>query len=251
MLLIDVRAADAEADERLARGHQVGIALTVSGARPRRNLVVACRGRPLGVLRADGKDERIVRRVVEPSGPETCVSARDDDDDALAPGRLHRVRKRIDPVVLHTVGSEREVEDTDVEAVGITMLDDPVDPGDDLRDVCRSRPVCDLDRNDAGIGGETGKARAMAHLGAAVPGNVISAGDDAGQVRTVTVAVQVATLILLRIERQIRSVDELARSAQAFNRRHARVDHRDVDVAAGIAMLPERTGARQPNKVLG
>ena len=60
---------------------------------------------------------------------------RHDDHDAGLPGGLDGVRQGADLARLHGVGAVGEVQHADVQAVVAAVGDDPVDRGDDLRDV--------------------------------------------------------------------------------------------------------------------
>jgi len=66
------------------------------------------------------------------------VARRHDYHDALAPGYLDGVRKRVHPVVLATVGAERQVEHPDVHARVVAMLNNPVYGGQYLGYVRRA-----------------------------------------------------------------------------------------------------------------
>ena len=61
----------------------------------------------------------------------------------------------------------------------------------------------------------------------------VLARDDPGHVGAVPEGVQVAGAGRLRLEGQVRAVDDLARRGQALDRRDAAVDERDVDALAG------------------
>jgi hypothetical protein len=65
------------------------------------------------------------------------------------------------------------------------------------------------------------------------PGGVPS-GDDAGQVGSVTEAVDVSGGGVLAVERQVRSVHHVA-GVQAADLRHSCVDQSDADALAGVA----------------
>ena len=62
--------------------------------------------------------------------------------------------ERVEPVVLHAVGAEGQVEHPDVQAGVVAVLHDPVDGGDDLGDVDGAVGGGHLDVDDAGVGGD-------------------------------------------------------------------------------------------------
>ena len=199
MRRVDQGSRNAETDERLAGCDEIRVAGTVAGARPCGDAVVLNRRCPFGVLCSDGKDIRVVGRVVELRAAEPGVATRYDDDDALAPCGLGSVGERVDLVVLHAVGAERKVEHPDGEPVGVAMLDDPVDACNDLRDVRSAGPVADLDGHDPRARSDPGEA--LAPSVALRPGRVlVKAGDQPGHIRPMTVLVQVPAFVLLRVE---------------------------------------------------
>src|SRR5205807_573917 len=73
-------------------------------------------------------------------------------------------------------------------------------------------------------------------------------GDDAGQVGTVPVRVEVERLVGLAVEGEVRPVDH-AVGGQPGHRYHAGVHQRDADAGAGDARVPEPVGADDPGDV--
>ena len=87
--------------------------------------------------------------IVPAAGP--WLPADDDDDEAGLPGALDRAVERVDAVAAGGVGSPREVDDADV--VPGAVGDDPLQAGDDGRDVGRAVPAGDLDRDEPRLRG--------------------------------------------------------------------------------------------------
>ena len=73
-------------------------------------------------------------------------------------------------VVLGAVGVVGEVEDPDVQPVGVAVLDDPVDRCDHLRDVDGAGVVGDLDAHDPGVGGDPDEVDRVAGRSGSAPG---------------------------------------------------------------------------------
>ena len=169
--------------------------------------------------------------------PYPSLPAAGDDDDPGKPGAFDRVGQRIEHIVLGAVGAERQVEDANVEAVAVAVLDDPVDRGDDLGDVGHAVGGANL---------HVRLTRARRHAYEVIVGVAswsfglaprVARSDDAGHVSAVAVAVDVARRGRLRVERQVRAVDQAA--GEVGLRVYARVDHRNVDAVAGDAALPQ------------
>ncbi len=102
------------------------------------------------------------------------------------------------------------------------MGDDPVDGGDDLRDVDGAGVVADLDVDDSGPGSDAGDV-----------GTVV-AGDDAGHVGAVSVGVAEAEVVVGGVEGEIGAVENLV-AGETVDRHGAGVDHGDVDALTGVA----------------
>jgi hypothetical protein len=83
-----------------AGGDDVDVPLGVALLRERGHGVVGDRGGAGRVLRADGEQVRVERRVGQERPRAAVVPAGDDDEDALAPGRLGRERERVGAEVL-------------------------------------------------------------------------------------------------------------------------------------------------------
>ena len=145
--LIDVGARHAQALEVRTRCDEVGVAAVAAAGAARGEATRSCRrvlrlGRRASVA-PTAIDVRVVggRREARRALALLVagVAGRGDDDDAVLPRLLGRVRERIDLVGLGRVRAVGEVEDADVQAVVVAVLDDPVDGGDDLGDVGRRR----------------------------------------------------------------------------------------------------------------
>ncbi len=77
----------------------------------------------------------------------------------------------------------------------------------------------------------------------------VAAGDDARHVRAVAEGVEVLEGRRLRLQRQVRADDQLVVRHQALDGQDARVEQRDVDALAAVAVAPERGGSGQPGHV--
>ena len=128
------------------------------------------------------------------------------------------------------------------------MLDDPVDRRDDLADVHPTVRDADLHRHDPGVRGHPAIGRSRRIRVRRREGGV-PAGDEPGHERPVAVGVQVAQVGRLGLEREVGSVDDLARRGQAFHPADTRVDDRHVDAVAGEACVPQRRRARIGGRV--
>src|SRR4051794_16830195 len=153
-----------DADHLVARGHKVGVARAVTVVGELRDDVVRRRGGAVARAAPDGDHVRVVGRVVDLRRPEALVAHGDDDDDALVPGLLGRIGQRVEQVALYTVGAERHVENTDVQAALVAVLDDPVDGRDGLRDVGLTLGVRDLDADDPGVRSHADEVRRVLAL---------------------------------------------------------------------------------------
>ena len=116
-------------------------------------LVLVRTDRALGVVGTDHKNVGVGRggrqhttreRRTDPA----TVAGRGHDDNAVLPRLLDRVRKDVGLIVRRVVDTERQVDHADVQAVGLLILYDPVDRGDDLRDVDGAERVGDLHTHD-------------------------------------------------------------------------------------------------------
>ena len=197
------------------------------------------------VRRPNREDLRVVGRAGERSGVEDIAfvaGGRDHEDPGL-PGLLDREGERIDRVGLGRVRPVGQVDDPDVHAVVGLVLDDPVDRGDHLADVHAAVGDADLEADDPGIGGDAAEARGR-RVRVRRRERRVLAGDDAGHERPVAVRVEVPEGRVLRLEREVRAVDDLARRGEALDRADARVDERDVDAGAGVAGVPVRRSRR-------
>ena len=182
---VDRGARRPKAREVRPRGDQVRVTAAVTASRE-----VGDRVSPAtGVRRTDCEHERVAGRVGQAGGTTAVVARRDNHDDARPPGHLRGVGQRVHDVVLPGVGSEGQVQDPDVASAGVGVRHDPVDPGDDLRDVGVAEAVGDLDADNPGGGGDTQQ-----------PGGLPT--DDPGQVGPVAEAVNVLRAGP-RLERQI------------------------------------------------
>ena len=128
------------------------------------------------------------------------MEPRGHDHDPGLPGLLDRLGERIDSVALLWQCAVGEVEHTDVHALGVLVLNHPVDGGDDLGDVHRAVGVGDLDVDDTRFGRHPEKRfgdRFVQHQGALDFGGAeIVAGDDDDVVdtsRDPVIAILVAT----------------------------------------------------------
>ncbi len=238
-----------------ARCDQVDAArrATLRPRREGRHRVVGDRHRSLGVGRPDRHEVAIDGRVGQRGGVvhvalEAVVAAGRDDEDARLPGLLGRVGERVDRGGLGAVGAVRQVDDPDVQVVVVAMLDDPVDRGDDLADVHPTVGDADLDRHDPGVRGHPAIGRRRRIRVRRREAGVL-AGDEPGHERPVAVGVEVAQVGRLGLEREVGSVDDLARRGQALDPADTRVDDRDVDAVAGEARVPPRRRARVRGRV--
>ena len=140
-------------------------------------------------------------------------------------------------VVLHAVGAVGQVQHPDrVLRVVVAVRHDPVDRGDDLRDVDGALRCRHLDA------GQPGTGRDALELPAREQRRRVVAGDDAGHVRAVTERVQVPLRFRLALERQVRAVDDVA-VGQPAHRHHAGVDQSDSDALARDSPAVHPVGA--------
>jgi hypothetical protein len=92
----------------------------------------------------------------------------------------------------------------------VLVLNDPVDSGYDLRDIHRSVIRADLDVDDFGV--RSNPKKLVLRLEVVVVINVgCLSGDDPRQVSSVPVAIEVLQIGILRLDRQIRSIEDLSR----------------------------------------
>ena len=228
---------------------QVGSALRGAVVRKSGNRVLGNAERAVGFDRAHREQGRVEGRVGEAGGGLAVVAGRDDHRDAGLPGLLGREGEGIVDVALRAVGAEGEVDQADVEAVVVLVLNHPVDAGDHLRHVAGAGHVADLDRDQAGIRGDTQEARGVSGIGTG-DGGLVTAGDDARHVGAVAVAVQVGEIPRLGVEGDVRAIDHLARRGQALHRCDPGVDQGDVHPLAGEALGPHRASAGDPGGVV-
>ena len=211
------------------------------------HLVVAEVGRSRRVRRAEREDVRVEARVRERGDLAlpliAVVSSGRDDDDPVEPGLLRGKRERVERVGLEAVRPVGEVEHADVQTWVVCVLYHPVDRRDDLRHVRPSVRIGDLERDDprAGRHAQVGRGRRLAAR------RGVPSGDQSGHERAVAVGVEVAEVRRLRLEREVRAVDDLLRARQALHGRDAGVDHRHIDALAGVAGAPPvaRAGQRR------
>ena len=127
------------------------------------------------------------------------------------------------------------------------MLDNPVQASDHLRDVDGTVDGTDLDAHDAGAWRHAVKGSTVCrgHLHPRErEETVVATGDDSGKVRSVAVAILVECQRVLGVERQVWSLNDLARCVQSLNGVDASVDDRDVHALTGVARPPEAAGTR-------
>ena len=151
---------------------------------------------PVGCSDRDHK--RVVGRVAEECRV-SVIPGRHHDNDARFPRLLNRVRQRIEEVVLSAVGTERQVQHSDVHSVVVAMLNHPVDGRNDLRHVGRSVATRRPDRENIGIGSHPGELIVVVvavPVGSSCP---VTAGDDPGQVGPMSEGVNIL-LTSLRLE---------------------------------------------------
>src|SRR5581483_9518969 len=82
---VDVGAGVAHADDRPAGRHDIRVARAVAPAGEVGDGVVGRGGRALGVVRADGDDERVRRGIGQVTEVGALVAGGGDNDDAVAP----------------------------------------------------------------------------------------------------------------------------------------------------------------------
>jgi hypothetical protein len=139
----------------------------------------------------------------------TSVAGRSHDHDPSIPRLFDGKGQRVDPEPLRRVRTVRDVENSDVHAIVIAVLDDPVDRRDHLRDVRSSVGGRNLDAHDARIWGHAAVGgRGCLRVRGGEPG--IPTGDEAGHERAVAEGVEVGQVGRLGLERQVGPVDDLA-----------------------------------------
>ena len=165
------------------------------------------------------------------------VAGRGNNHNATTPGLLDGKRERIDIGGLPRVGAIRKVQHANVETVVILVLDDPVDRRNDLGDIGAAVRRRHLQAYDAGVGRDTavGGGRSI-RIGSGQ--RAVVSGDKAGHERAVSEGVEILKIRGLRFERQVGSVDDLARRVQAGNRGNAAVDNGNVDALTGVPGVP-------------
>ena len=170
-----------------------------------------------------------------PGGVLAAVSSRDDNRHTLLPCLLDRIGEWVDAVVLRAIDTVGEFNRLDVETRVVLVSDNPVDRCDDLADVGNSVRVADLDVHDVGVRCHAEEFVRVELLEVPVrpASRHVVAGDDPSEVGAVTEAVQVGACRILRVERKVRTIDDLARVVETLDRRHARVDQCDADALAG------------------
>ena len=174
------------------------------------------------------------------------VAAGDDHDDAVLPGVLDGRGQRVGLVGLHRVGAEGEVDDTDPGAVGgRRVLRDPVEAGDDLADVGAAVGRRELERLESASGATPSCTDG---LSVAIPARVrvdrVVCGDDAREMRAVTVGVLVDQVGAVRLDRQVRAVVQLVRAVQAGDLGRAGVEQGDADALAGDLRCAASAGSQ-------
>ena len=238
-LLVDIRAQHPEALDVNAGGDEIRGAgrAGLRGGGEVGHRVVGKLHRVIRVRRADRDDPLVEGRVCQRRrrslGLVSAVAGRRDDDDAGFPRLLDGEGQGVDPVPLRRVRAVGQVEDADVQAVVIAVLDDPVDRRDDLRDVRPAVGRGDLDAHDVRVGshpavGRRGCSRVRGGEGA------VPTGDQAGHERSVAVGVEVGQIGRLGLACRIQSLD----------RGDAGVDQRDADPLARVTSGPPRLRAR-------
>ena len=218
-----------------AGGRQIGVANPVTAARP-------VRGDQSLLGRFDTADrdhERVGRRRSETSRLGTAVAGRRDDDDPCVPGPLDGSRDRIAEIGRIRLAVEGQVDDSNVELVGVG--DHPIDAGDQAGQRHDSVPAGDFDRDDAGVGCHTHEPLRMVG-GERRVGADLTTGDDAGHVGAVPERVEVGGRIVELFRAEIDSSNQFPGCREFVDCGHTGVDHRDVDTRAGDALLPQRSG---------
>ena len=248
MTCVDERVRHSQALELGANGNEVGFA-SASHVRTRRiatDLVVLLPHRALGVVAADRQDVRVVRGVGQTGSADAAlvagVAGRRDHDDACVPRPFCGEGERIHQGRLRRVGSVREIEDPDVHAIVVLVVDDPVDRGDHLGDIDASIGGSDLETDDASV-----RSDSSVHPGGCIRVRLLQvrvfAGDQAGDECAMTIGVEVGQVWSLRFERQVGTVDNLVGSGETFDGCDPRVDDRHVDAGPGDSLIPECGGA--------
>ena len=186
---VDGGAGDTVGGDRPARSDQVGEPLVVATSGPGRDVSTPTPDDGVvgaGVDGADRHDQRIDCRRVEVLLVLAAIARRDDHEDAGVPGPLDGGREHVAAVRVDPGLAEREVEHSDVEAVAVAVVDDPVDGGDHLRNGRDPVVAGDLQADDPGVGGDALVTRT-------------GAGDDAGHVGAVAVGVEECHLSVARL----------------------------------------------------
>ena len=163
------------------------------------------------------------------------VARRRHDHDAGLPCPFERGGQRIFLVRKLGTATEREVEDADVEFIGI--VDYPVDACDDVVRVGGAVTSSDLYRHDPGVGRDTFEFLRCID-GVSSSKAALVARDDAGHERAVTIGVDISSRRIIGFTGQIDHGDELAVGIETVDLRHSGVDDRHVDAGSGVSGFP-------------
>ena len=237
--LVDIGAGDPKALEVGAGGQQVRVAGAAAEAREGGDERTEHRATSGGGGGAHGDDVGVRRGVVKPAAGGAPVAGGGHHHDPGVPGHLGGEGQRVVLIALGAVGAERKVEDPDVDAVVVAVLDDPADRRDDLGDINRAAGRPDLDVDDPRVGRD-------AEIGGAGVGDVrpgVLARDEAGHEGAVAERIEVLDRGSGGVEGDVRAVDDLAGAGQSLNGRDPGVDDGDVHPGAGDPLAPRRIGA--------
>ncbi len=214
---VDGRAGHPVGGDRAAGGGGIRVPVAVAGGRPLgHGAFVAVVGQGLRLDGADGDHVGVDGGRVEMLLVLAPVPGGDDHHDAGVPGSFDGGGQVVADVGRDAGLTEAEVEHPDVQAVGVAVLDDPVDGGHDLGDGGDAIVAGHLHAHDASPGSDAGGIGPVA-------------GDDGGHVGAVAVGVEVGGLGRQALEGEVRTVQDLVLSVEPSDRRHATVDDGHVD----------------------
>ena len=220
---VDVRVGHAQALDVDAGSDEVGLSgrAGLGGGREVRNHVVGHRSGPHRIRRTDRDDPFVIGGIGERRrrslGLVAAVAGGRDHDDSGIPCLFDGKGQGVDAVPLRRVRPIRQVEDPDVEAVVVAVLDDPVDGCDDLRHVGAAVGGGDLQADDSRVGRHSPVGRGR-RVDVGTRERDVATGDEAGHEGPVTEGVEIRQVVGLGLERQVRAVDHLARAAQSGDR---------------------------------
>ena len=229
---VERRAGHAQGDHARPRGDHVGRA-EAAAAREVGDTVVGGIDGVARVRGAGGDHERDRRPGCRASWASLAVVAGcGHDDDALAPQLLDRPGQHVVPVVAAVLDAEREVDDADIEPVGVPVVADPLERVEHLREARLAVGAGDLEADDT---------RARGHAGEA--GERVAAGDQAGQVGAVAERVELGEPRVAPLGREVGSVHD-----PAGLRRGRRPGTTPESISATSTPVPSGAPAMSPRR---